>query len=117
MLISLCWLNELLTTDGQAPLDATDVGVALTELGLEVEAETRAGEGLEAVIVGEIRAKEAHPNADRLTAVTVFDGADELPVVCGASNLPPVGGRVAFAPVGATLPNGLEIAAREGVQF
>ena len=34
MLISLCWLNELLTTDGQAPLDATDVGVALTELGL-----------------------------------------------------------------------------------
>jgi phenylalanyl-tRNA synthetase beta chain len=113
MLISLHWINELVTTEGQTPLDETDVAVALTELGLEVEATTRVGGGLEAIVVGEVRAKEAHPNADRLTAVTLFDGAEEIPVVCGATNLPEVGGKVAFAPVGTTLPNGLKIAARE----
>lgn len=113
MLISLHWLNELLTTEGQTPLDEAEVAVALTELGLEVEGTTRAGVGLETIVVGEIRSKEAHPNADRLTAVTLFDGAEEIPVVCGAGNLPDVGGKVAFAPVGSVLPDGLEIAARE----
>jgi len=113
MLISLHWLNELLTTDAQTPLGATEVGTALTELGLEVESVAHAGEGLQQIIVGELRKKAPHPNADRLTKVTLFDGDVEVPVVCGASNLPAVGGKVAFAPVGSTLPNGLEIAARE----
>lgn len=112
MLISLCWLREMLPGADASDLSAASVAASLTSLGLEVESVTRQGDGLAPIVVGEIRAMTPHPDADRLTCVTLFDGTREVPVVCGASNLPPVGGRVAFAPVGVTLPAGLTIAAR-----
>lgn len=111
MLISLNWLNELLP--GDAPLDAKEVETTLTSLGLEVEGVSRHGHDLGAIIVGELRSIEPHPKADRLNVTTVFDGAEEITVVCGASNLPGVGGKIAFAPVGTTLPGGLTLDARD----
>ena len=60
----------------------------------------------EKIFVGEVVRVEKHPNADRLTLVTVDYGADEpLTVVTGAPNLKPgdSGQKVAFATAGAVL--------------
>ncbi len=135
MLISCRWLNELLTGapirlgppatpavamamamggHGAAASEAlTPARVAelLTSLGLEVEGSTSFA--LPGVIVGELRAVERHPNADKLSLVQLFDGREIIQVVCGADNLPPPGGKVAFAPVGSVLPGDFAISARE----
>ena len=119
MLISRTWLEELLIDPQGENLPGDDeLGDAITSLGLEIEATTRYGEGLEVIIVGEVRSKSPHPKADRLGVVELFDGKDTITVVCGAPNVPEPGGKVAFAPVGATLPGGLTLTAREvrGVQ-
>ena len=60
----------------------------------------------EKIFVGEVVRVEKHPNADRLTLVTVDYGAGEpLTVVTGAPNLKPgdQGQKVAFATAGAVL--------------
>lgn len=120
MLISRHMLAQLLESGpGAAPLPDDDaLGDTITSLGLEVEGVERHGEGLEPIIVAEVRGKRPHPEADRLTLVEVFDGGETQEVVCGAPNVPEAGGRIAFAPVGTRLPDGLEIAARtiRGVQ-
>jgi len=112
VLISYTWLTALLDLPGEVPAPA-ELAKILTGLGLEVEAVHPKGVGLETILVGEIRGKSPHPQASKLTVVELFDGQQTLTVVCGASNLPGIGGKVAFAPIGATLPGGLEIAARE----
>jgi len=109
VLISLRWIDELLEGDA---LDADQTAEALTSLGLEVEGIHR-HPGLPNVVVGEVRSVEPHPKADRLNVVQLFDGTDEVQVVCGATNLPPAGGKVAFAQVGAVLPGEFEIGARK----
>jgi phenylalanyl-tRNA synthetase beta chain len=109
MLVSIRWLEEILG----APLDPERVAVALTELGLEVEAVQRCGAGLDPVLVAGVVAVAPHPTADHLHLVDVVAGADPVRVVCGAANVPPPGGKVAWAPVGTTLPRGVTLAARE----
>jgi phenylalanyl-tRNA synthetase beta chain len=112
VLISLRWINEFLTGEGDAPLDAETVSKTLTSLGLEVEGIEAHG-SLPGIVVGEVRKVEPHPNADKLRLVTVFDGASELPVVCGAPNVPDPGGKIAFATVGTTMPAGFDIGERK----
>ncbi len=105
MLISLQWINSMLSGPD---LDPGSANATLTSLGLEVDGVEATGQGLERIVVGEVRGKGPHPHADRLTVVQLFHGGDTVNVVCGASNLPEVGGKVAFAPVGACLPPGRE---------
>jgi phenylalanyl-tRNA synthetase beta chain len=93
-------------------LSDTALGDAFTMLGLEVEGMRAVGRELDPIIVGEVRAKAPHPQADKLTLVTLWDGGEERPVVCGAGNVPTPGGKVVFAPVGTRLGE-LEIGARE----
>lgn len=114
MLISRAWLSELLVdpTGAGLPADA-ELSAAITAVGLEVEGVTRVGQGLEAIVVGEIRSVAPHPSADRLRVVELHDGQRMLSVVCGAPNVPAPGGKVAFAPVGTTLPGGLVLTARQ----
>jgi len=60
----------------------------------------------EKIFVGEVVSVEKHPDADRLTLVTINYGADKpLTVVTGAPNLKPgdSGRKVAFATAGAVL--------------
>src|SRR5688572_7856541 len=101
-LLSLCPVSE----------SAEQVAVLLTKAGLEVEKLKRHGD-LPNVVVAEVRAKERHPKSDKLSLVTVFDGAADVAVVCGAPNVPEPGGRVLFARMGAKLPNGMEIGERK----
>ena len=105
MIVSEQWLRELIDTD----LNAQEIADALTLAGLEVDAVEALGTSLDGVIVGEILAKEKHPDADRLNLTQVTIGGDEnLAIVCGASNVR-VGMKVPVATVGTKLPNGLKI--------
>src|SRR6187402_3205968 len=104
MLISLNWLKRYVDlTESDAEISA-----ALTSLGFEVEAVTVRGGGIEGVVVGEVRACAKHPEADKLSVCRVFDGAEEVPVVCGAPNVA-AGQKVLFARVGAVLPGDFKI--------
>lgn len=105
MLVSLKWLKELV-----------DVPVAVPELvdrldltGTAVESVKCAGEALDNVVIGQIVAKDAHPEADKLWVTQVDVGGDEpLQIVCGAQNFN-AGDKVPVALVGASLPNGMII--------
>ena len=113
MLISRAWLSELLgEVIDVAGMSTAELTAGLTGLGLEVEGVAHHGAGLEHVVVGEVMGVRAHPGADRLRIVDLFDGHATRAVVCGASNVPASGGQVLFARPGARLPGGLEIAAR-----
>jgi phenylalanyl-tRNA synthetase beta chain len=67
----------------------------------------------EKIVVAEIRAVGAHPNADRLTLCDLFDGQQQHSVLTGAPNLLPFKGqklekpiKVAYAKEGSTLYDG-----------
>jgi phenylalanyl-tRNA synthetase beta chain len=109
MLVSYRWLQELCPVDAEVAEVARRISLA----GLEVEAMHDKGVGLDGVVIAEVRAKHPHPKHDKLTLVRLFDGENELDVVCGAPNVPPAGGRVLFARPGSVLPNGMEIAPRQ----
>ncbi|MFL5765399.1 MAG: phenylalanine--tRNA ligase subunit beta [Bacteroidia bacterium] len=102
MKISYSWLKEYIKTD----LPAEEVGTLLTGCGLEVESiesfETVKG-GLKGIVVGEVKTKEKHPDADRLNLTTVDIGTGTLlNIVCGASNVE-AGQKVVVATIGAML--------------
>ena len=80
----------------------------LTSVGLEVDAVEKLAGEFSGVVIGEIVEHEAHPNADRLSVCTVFDGSEKYSVVCGAPNAR-VGLKTAFARVGSELSGGLKI--------
>ena len=101
MRVSYRWLRELLPSLEASPAEVAD---RLTRAGLEVEAVTNVGEGLERVALAEVRKVEPHPSRDRLRLVTVNTGHGEPRIVCGAPNVPEPGGLVVFAPVGTRLP-------------
>ena len=63
-----------------------DISDILTMLGLEAESLPDLS-GLDDIVIGEVRECSKHPNADRLNICKVFDGKDELPIVCGAPNV------------------------------
>jgi phenylalanyl-tRNA synthetase beta chain len=98
------WLRE------HVPLDADRATLAatLTAIGLEVEAVTELGAGLEGVVVAEILACERHPEADRLQVCRVATGTGEVQIVCGAPNAR-AGLKAPLATIGAVLPGGMTI--------
>lgn len=108
MRASYKWLKELCSFDATPD----EVAERLTAAGLEVEGTKRYGD-LPGVVVAEVRGKRPHPSREKLSLVTVFDGEQELEVVCGAPNVPAPGKRVLFARMGARLPNGMVIAERK----
>ncbi len=59
-------------------------------------------------VVGYVKEKEAHENADKLSVCKVDVGDEELQIVCGAPNVEK-GQKVVVAKVGATMPSGMVI--------
>ena len=105
MRISVNWLNEWLAT----PAEARDLATRLTMAGLEVEAIEPAAPPLGGIVVGEIVAREQHPNADSLSVCTVDAGGPApLQVVCGAPNAR-VGLKAPLATLGTRMPGGMAI--------
>ncbi|MBN1917321.1 MAG: phenylalanine--tRNA ligase subunit beta [Verrucomicrobia bacterium] len=75
-------MREFIAVD----LPADELADRLTMVGLEVEEVVRFGDELRDMRVGQIKTREKHPNADKLTLCTVSDGERDLQVVCGATN-------------------------------
>ncbi|MDP3519893.1 MAG: phenylalanine--tRNA ligase subunit beta [Hydrogenophaga sp.] len=89
------------------PLNTQQLADTLTMAGLEVEELQPVAPPFDKVVVGEIKAAEQHPNADRLRVcqVDAGQGGALLQIVCGAPNAR-VGIKVPVALVGAELPPG-----------
>ncbi len=96
----LSWLRDYAPFD--QPVDV--IVTALSGLGLVVDGVERVGEDLPDVVVAEILAIRAHPDADRIRLVDVDAGDGQpLQIACGAWNMKP-GDLVPLARVGAVLP-------------
>lgn len=101
------WLKEYVDFD----LSPQELADRLDLTGTEVESLAYLGDGLEKVVVGEIKGIKAHPDANRLTYCRVETAPGKTTnIVCGAKNIK-VGDRVPVALPGAVLPNGAEIRA------
>lgn len=106
MKASLNWLKRLI----DLPESPEEIGAHLTAVGLEVE-ECDVVNALPGVVVGEVRRCQK-VEGTKLSQCVVWDGKEELPVVCGAANVR-AGLKVALATVGTTMPGGLEIKAAQ----
>jgi len=104
MKVSEQWLREWVNP----ALDTQELVAQITMAGLEVDGVESLGGDCSGVVVGEVRAVNPHPDAEKLRICEVFDGEQSYQVVCGAPNVEP-GMRVPFAQVGAKLPGGLKI--------
>ncbi|MCG3165686.1 MAG: Phenylalanine--tRNA ligase beta subunit [Bacteroidia bacterium] len=102
MKISYNWLKQYI----DLKLSPEETAALLTGCGLEVESieklETIKG-GLEGLVIGEVKEKTKHPDADRLSVTKVdVGGAELLNIVCGAPNVD-AGQKVVVAVVGTTV--------------
>ncbi len=108
MKISRNWLRQYV----QIYASAVELKRAITFLGFEVEGVASTGlPPLELVVVGEIKTRDKHPNADKLSVCTVDVGPDHggvRTIVCGAPNCD-AGRRVPVALPGAVLPGDFKI--------
>lgn len=82
MRFSLNWLQEIFNTT----LSSKVLEDELTRLGLEVDAVEALEPSFNGLKVAEVLEVKPHPDADRLLVAKVFDGTQELQVVCGAKN-------------------------------
>ena len=104
MKVSVNWLKELV----EIHVPVEELAHTLTMAGLEVEEITPVAAIFNNIVVAEVKATAAHPNADKLRVCIVDAGTGmHLQIVCGAPNVT-AGMRVPCALVGAKLP-GIEI--------
>ena len=102
MKVSLNWLKEYVDLSG---IPVSEIIHNLTMSGLEVEEVINQNEIYKNFVVGFVKEKIKHPNADKLSVCKVSNGTEEMQVVCGAPNVE-VGQKIVFAQIGAVVPNG-----------
>lgn len=108
MKISLKWLNDFIQIDDfySNPQALADM---LTKAGLEVEEIHDRAKDLKNVVVGHIKTKDKHPNADKLSLCQVETENGRVDqIVCGAQNHK-AGDKVVVALPGAVLPGNFAI--------
>lgn len=99
MKIIYSWLKEFIDVD----LPPAELAAKLGSLGIEVAGITQTGADFEGVYVAKILQIDKHPNADKLSLVTVDCGGGKTrTIVCGAKNIE-VGQTVPLALDGARL--------------
>jgi len=105
MIITRSWLSEFVDLDR---ISDEDIYKTLNAVGLEVDS-MQSYNIPDGVVVGEIKACEKHPNADKLNVCSIDIGVGEpVQIVCGAANV--VDARfVAVAMIGAKLGGDFEI--------
>jgi phenylalanyl-tRNA synthetase beta chain len=102
MKLSLRWLSRHVNLDGIEP---KQILADLTMSTAEIEGLIRFGDGLEPLVIGHVRKREKHPDADKLSVCEVDLGkaGGVLQIVCGAPNVA-AGQRVVVIKPGDTLP-------------
>lgn len=102
MKISLNWLKEYIDL---SDISSDEIIEKITYAGLEVEDVVDQKKNFENMVVGFVKERKKHPNADKLSLCVVTDGVRDYNVVCGAPNVDS-GQKIAFAKIGAVIPNG-----------
>lgn len=102
MKVSLKWLSEYIDLSDISVDEAAEI---ITKAGLEVDEIIDNRKVFKNFVVGYVKEKKKHPNADKLSLCVVNDGNEDFNVVCGAPNVD-AGQKIAFAKVGAIIPNG-----------
>lgn len=106
MKVSTEWLSHYISLDG---VDIEQLAEQITRSGIEIDSVENRNLGVTGVVVGYVKSKEKHPDADKLNVCIIDAGVGEdLQIVCGAKNID-AGQKVPVALVGAKLPDGLEI--------
>ncbi len=82
MKFTVGWLKDYLEFD----YSVSDLCNKLTDIGLEVEKVSDPSKTLKNFKIAKILKKTPHPNADKLSLCEVFDGKENLQIVCGAKN-------------------------------
>ncbi len=102
MKVSLNWIKEYVNLDG---ISTQEIVEKLTMSGLEVEDYFDQNKKYSGFVVGLVKEVKKHPDADKLTVCSVYDGKVDSQVVCGAPNVKD-GQNVVFAPLGTIIPKG-----------
>ncbi|GEB33531.1 MULTISPECIES: phenylalanine--tRNA ligase subunit beta [Brevibacillus] len=106
MKVSYQWLSEYVDLSGMTPHELAE---KLTRSGIEVDAVESRNAGVSGVVIGYVKERSKHPDADRLNVCVVDAGqGEDLQIVCGAPNVDK-GQKVLVALIGAKLPGGLNI--------
>lgn len=104
MLISNEWLKEYVTIDDSV----SNLAERITRTGIEVDDLIDYTKDIKNLVVGFVKSKEKHPDADKLNVCQVDIGEDEpVQIVCGAPNVD-AGQYVIVAKVGGRLPGGIK---------
>ncbi|HCU0787549.1 TPA: phenylalanine--tRNA ligase subunit beta [Staphylococcus aureus] len=105
MLISNEWLKEYVTIDDSV----SNLAERITRTGIEVDDLIDYTKDIKNLVVGFVKSKEKHPDADKLNVCQVDIGEGEpVQIVCGAPNVD-AGQYVIVAKVGGRLPGGIKI--------
>ncbi len=106
MKVSYQWLKDYIDLDGITPEELAE---KMTRGGIEIDAVESRNKGVSGVVVGYVKERNKHPDADKLSVCKVDVGTgEELQIVCGAPNVA-AGQRVPVAVVGAKLPGDFKI--------
>ncbi|MFV0481564.1 MAG: YtpR family tRNA-binding protein, partial [Campylobacteraceae bacterium] len=104
MIVTKNWLKEWIDISS---ISTDELCKTLNDIGLEIDSVTK-HKMPEYCVVGYVKQRVQHPDADKLSVCTVDVGSEIVQIVCGAKNVAE-GQFVAVSLVGAKLPNGLEI--------
>ncbi|MUT65911.1 phenylalanine--tRNA ligase subunit beta [Paenibacillus sp. NEAU-GSW1] len=106
MKVSYKWLNEYIELSG---FTAEELAEKMTRGGIEIDSVESLNKGVTGVVVGYVKSREKHPDADKLSVCKIDVGTgEELQIVCGAKNVD-AGQKVPVATIGAKLPGDFQI--------
>ncbi|RED63838.1 phenylalanine--tRNA ligase subunit beta [Cohnella lupini] len=106
MNVSYRWLSDYIDLSG---ISAEQLAEMMTRGGIEIDSVPSRNAGVSGVVVGYVKTREKHPDADKLSVCTIDAGTGEdLQIVCGAANIG-ADMKVPVAMVGAKLPGGMDI--------
>jgi phenylalanyl-tRNA synthetase beta chain len=106
MKVSIQWLSQYVDMNG---ITAADLAERMPRTGIEVDGVESRNIGVQGVVVGYVKSREKHPDADKLSVCIIDAGqAGDLQIVCGAQNVA-AGQKVPVALIGAKLPGDFQI--------
>ncbi|MDP4095491.1 phenylalanine--tRNA ligase subunit beta [Paenibacillus sp. P96] len=106
MKVSTEWLSDYISLE---QVTAEELAERITRAGIEIDVVENRNKGVSGVVVGYVKSKEKHPDADKLNVCVVDVGqGEDLQIVCGAKNVD-VGQKVPVAMIGAKLPGDFQI--------